>query len=307
MINSVTKVNYKRLARILQSLLITASATLSTAQAFASTDLEQDVITLTSAQFAGRKTATQGAQLAAHFIKERFIAHGYSVDDQLFTYQSGLFSEVSGRNIIATKNSHCEKCKKVVFTAHYDHLGQKSSRLYPGANDNASGVAALLYLAEHFAQSPQPYQLVFVATDAEENGLHGSEYLVSTLNKDEIKLNINLDMLVVNPRKPRIYAFLDKQSLAQYQADIKLLSDEQLTFMATSSSARLNRLFDLKVDWRRASDHYSFAKAGIPYIYFGIGHDKHHHQSTDTAAHIDFTLFEYAMAKIALFIEKLPS
>ncbi|QLE09847.1 M20/M25/M40 family metallo-hydrolase [Pseudoalteromonas shioyasakiensis] len=287
--------------------MITASATLSTAQAFASTDLEQDVITLTSAQFAGRKTATQGAQLAAEFIADRFVALGYSVNEQRFTYQSGLFGKATGRNIIATKNSLCEKCKKVIFTAHYDHLGQKGNRLYPGANDNASGVAALLYLAEHFAQSPQPYQLVFVATDAEENGLHGSEYLVSTLNKDEIKLNINLDMLVVNPRKPRIYAFLDNQSLAHYQADIKILSDEQLTFMVTSSSARLNRLFDLKVDWRRASDHYSFAKAGIPYIYFGIGHDKHHHQSTDTAAHIDFTLFEYAIAKIALFIEKLPS
>lgn len=288
--------------------MITASASLiNTGHAFANTDLEQDIITLTSAQFAGRKTATQGAQLAAEFVSERFTSLGYTVDEQSFTYQSGFFSKATGRNIIASKNSLCEKCKKVIFTAHYDHLGQKGSRLYPGANDNASGVAALLYLAEHFAQSPQPYQLVFVATDAEENGLHGSEYLVSTLNKDEIKLNINLDMLVVNPRKPRIYAFLDNQSLTQYQAEIKTLSDEQLTFMATSSSARLNRLFDLKVDWRRASDHYSFAKAGIPYIYFGIGHDKHHHQSTDTAAHIDFTLFEYAMTKIALFIEKLPS
>ena len=288
--------------------MITASAVLiSIGQAFANTDLEQDIITLTSAQFAGRKTNTKGAKLAADFIVERFVALGYSVNEQGFTYQSGFFGKAKGRNIIASQNSRCENCKKVIFTAHYDHLGQKGSRLYPGANDNASGVAALLYLAEHFAQSPQPYQLVFVATDAEENGLHGSEYLVSTLNKDEIKLNINLDMLVVNPRKPRIYAFLDNQSLAQYQTDIKTLSDEHLTFMATSSSARLNRLFDLKVDWRRASDHYSFAKAGIPYIYFGIGHDKHHHQSTDTAAHIDFTLFEYAMAKIALFIEKLPS
>ena len=47
-------------------------------------------------------------------------------------------------------------------------------------------------------------------------------------------------------------------------------------------------------------------KQVIPYIYFGMGHDKHHHQPSDTLAHIDFTLFEYAMSKIALFIEKLP-
>ncbi|MEI8645004.1 M28 family peptidase [Pseudoalteromonas sp. Hal040] len=302
------KVNYKRFARIQLSLLITSSALLlHCGQAFANTNLEQDVVTLTSAQFAGRKTATQGAQLAAEFISERFISLGYTVDEQTFAYQSGLFGKAFGRNVVATKSSHCEKCEKIIFTAHYDHLGQKGSRLYPGANDNASGVAALLYLASYFAEKPKQYQLVFVATDAEENGLHGSEYLVSTLNKDEIKLNINLDMLVVNPRKPRIYAFLDNQSLAQYQTDIKTLSDKQITFMATSSSARLNRLFDLNVDWRRASDHYSFAKVGIPYIYFGIGHDKHHHQSTDTTAHMDFTLFESAMKKIAEFVEKLPS
>lgn len=288
--------------------MITASAALiSTGHAFANTNLVQDVITLTSPQFAGRKTNTEGAKLAADFIAERFVAQGYSVNEQIFTYQSGFFSEAVGRNIVAIKNSPCEKCKKIILTAHYDHLGQQGSRLYPGANDNASGVAALLYLADHFAQSPQRYQLVFAATDAEENGLHGSDYLVSTLDKNEIKLNINLDMLVVNPRRPRIYAFLDNQSLAHYQADIKALSDEQLTFMATSSSARLNRLFDLNVDWRKASDHYSFAKAKIPYIYFGIGHDKHHHQTTDTTEHINFTLFEAAMKKIALFIEKLAS
>jgi len=83
--------------------LITASAVLiSIGQAFANTDLEQDIITLTSAQFAGRKTNTEGAKLAADFIVERFVALGYSVNEQGFTYQSGFFGKATGRNIIAS-------------------------------------------------------------------------------------------------------------------------------------------------------------------------------------------------------------
>ena len=79
--------------------MITASAVLiSTGHAFASKDLEQDIITLTSAQFAGRKTATQGAQLAAEFVSERFTSLGYTVDEQSFTYQSGFFGKATGRN-----------------------------------------------------------------------------------------------------------------------------------------------------------------------------------------------------------------
>ena len=300
------KVNYRHCVRILQSLLITSSLFYCDA-AFASADshLKQDVTTLTSTQFYGRKTNTIGAKRAADYIASRLTSLGYEVQEQTFQYPATFYQKATARNIIATKPSACAQCKKIIFTAHYDHLGQRGTKLYPGANDNASGVAALLYLAAYFADKPHQNQLMFVATDAEENGLHGSNYLVSQLNSADIALNINLDMLVVNKRKPRIYAFLDGQSIAQYKTAITRLSDENITFFATSSSARLNRLFDLNVDWRRASDHYSFAKAGVPYIYFGMGHDKHHHQPSDTLEHIDFRLFEHALSKIAEFVSAL--
>ncbi len=297
-------------AATLLSLLITSNVLLAApadVQAQTLQQLEQDIATLTSKEFYGRKTNTVGAKRAAKYLTERFASLGYAVQTQDFQYQGNFFQKAQARNIIATHSRTCHTCKLIILTAHYDHLGLRGNKLYPGANDNASGVAALLYLATHFADKPHHYQLMFVATDAEENGLHGSEYLVSTVNKDKIKLNINLDMLVVNTRKPRIYAFLDKHSLAKYQAVIKNLSNEQVTFIATSSSARLNRIFDSKINWLRASDHYSFAKADIPYIYFGVGLDKHHHQTTDSIAHIDFVLLTQVVEKIAAFIEQLTN
>lgn len=70
----------------------------------------------------------------------------------------------------------------IVITAHYDHLGLKAGKLHPGANDNASGVAALLYLSNAL-KVQSSYGFVFVATDAEENGLHGSEHFAKTMRQ----------------------------------------------------------------------------------------------------------------------------
>lgn len=300
------KASYVRFVHILQNCLITTSLIYFCCfqvNASSQKQLEHDIATLTSNQFYGRKTNTVGAKRAAEYITQRFSDLGYQIQRQDFHYSGTFYQQPQASNIIAVQPNSCQSCKLIVLTAHYDHLGLQGSRLYPGANDNASGVAALLYIAAIFAEKTSPYKLVFVATDAEENGLHGSDYFVSTLNPSDVKLKINLDMLVVNQHKPRMIAFLNHQS--QYKNAINSLSDEKIRFIATSSSHYLNRLFDLKVNWLKASDHYSFAKADIPYIYFGMGHDKHHHQSTDTIAHINFDLYEHAIQKIAEFMDKL--
>ncbi|WOC27399.1 M20/M25/M40 family metallo-hydrolase [Pseudoalteromonas sp. N1230-9] len=302
------KANYRLFAPTQLSSIITSCLLLllsDKAVANAQTFLKKDITALTSSPFYGRKTNTLGAKRAGDFISERFSELNYNVRKQHFEYDAPFNQKRSGVNIIATQKTTCTNCKMIIFTAHYDHLGPTGSRYYPGANDNASGVAALLYLAHYLAHQTQQYNLVFVATDAEENGLHGSKYLVSTLNLSDIKLSINLDMLVVNKRKPRIYAYLDRQSSSQYKKALTMLSDKELTFIVSSSSARLNRLLGTNINWRKASDHYAFAKADIPFIYFGMGDDKHHHQVTDTLEHIDFQLYEQTILKIAKFVTYL--
>jgi Zn-dependent M28 family amino/carboxypeptidase len=85
----------------------------------------------------------------------------------------------------------------ILIGAHYDHLGLMGSKtIFPGANDNASGAAMLLEIAEYFSKHPPPYTMVFVAFGSEEAGLVGSRYFTEhpPLPLDQIILMINLDL-----------------------------------------------------------------------------------------------------------------
>jgi hypothetical protein len=86
----------------------------------------------------------------------------------------------------------------LVFTAHYDHLGYMGRKTwFPGANDNASGVAMMLSLAQYFSKHPQDYSLLFLAFSAEEAGLLGSRFYVEHPLKEltHIKFLVNLDLV----------------------------------------------------------------------------------------------------------------
>lgn len=85
----------------------------------------------------------------------------------------------------------------LVLTAHYDHLGKMGKETYfPGANDNASGIAMLLSISRYFAINPPEYSIVFIAFSAEELGLIGSEYFAKTplIDLQKIKFLINFDL-----------------------------------------------------------------------------------------------------------------
>jgi len=155
----------------------------------------------------------------------------------------------------------------VVFTAHYDHLGMMGKEAYfPGASDNASGTAMLLYLANYFAQHPQRYTMVFIAFSGEEAGLLGSSYFVKhpMLPLDHIKFLTNLDIMgdatdgitVVNATEyPKEFAALQKMNDAKgYLPEIK------------SRGKAAN------------SDHYYFTEAGVPsfFIYTNGGPGYYH-------------------------------
>ena len=86
----------------------------------------------------------------------------------------------------------------IIMSAHYDHLGGMGSKTYfPGANDNASGVALLLNLAKHYAKNPAPYTIVFICFAAEEAGLLGSKYFTENplTNLSKTKFMLNLDLV----------------------------------------------------------------------------------------------------------------
>ncbi len=149
--------------------------------------------------------------------------------------------------------------KYIVFTAHYDHLGTHGRDVfYPGANDNASGVAMLIILAEYFIENPPPVSIVFMAFGGEETGLLGSKHYVENplFPLEEIETLVNLDMIADNPDD--IYFELSRTSDDAFEVFKNLIKTKEYF-----------RDIDL-AELRAMSDHYFFAIAGVPTVFIAL-------------------------------------
>ena len=143
-----------------------------------------------------------------------------------------------------------------VFTAHYDHLGNLGKKVYyPGANDNASGTAAIVTLAAYYAQNRPEYDMYFIAFSGEDANLRGSEFYAKNplVPLDQIKYLFNLDMIGDN--NPVQYCEVSDEGMRGY-ALFEKINDEQHYFKS------LNR-----GELAGNSDHYSFATRHVPCIF----------------------------------------
>jgi Zn-dependent M28 family amino/carboxypeptidase len=270
-------------------------------------ELHHDMKILTSSGHAGRKAGeSDGPNISAQYIYSRLKAVNYQPSYQSFEFKTGFFSTSKGYNIIATLPCDLTPCEaSIIVTAHYDHLGGQPSSYYPGANDNASGVATLLFLAQSLQQVNRRHNVIFVATDAEENGLYGAKHFVREFDiNSQIVLNINLDMLAPGKRK-RLYILHSKKTKRVIEL-LKKQPANSLQIKIVSSRYKMQRLMENpRIDWHKASDHYEFTKKNIPYLYFGIGEDKNHHTKRDTLASIDFSRFQLVVKFINNFMVEL--
>ena len=141
------------------------------------TDIQQ----LSAADMQGRKTGTAGAGLARELISERFahlrLDRFNNSYQQPFVYSS--WPEKTGINMLGLRRGCTYPNHYIVVTAHYDHLGMQGRKIFHGADDNASGVAAMLELAARLNHFCPAYSYIFLATDAEESGLYGSKAFVA--------------------------------------------------------------------------------------------------------------------------------
>lgn len=258
--------------------------------------INQDIRQLTSHEFQGRKTATQGAFLSQEYLTQRFKQIGLSPWQGQYRHGFGYqyqLRQQQGVNLVGIIPAKKANAPWRLVIAHYDHLGQKGSRFFPGADDNASGVAALLQVAEHALaqthQHPINANLMFVATDAEEPGLFGSialvEQLTRAIDKRQIELVLNLDMVGHPSRRYSLYVEGSRNFKHYDRFAPEISKDNRLCIrkghprpMGTSA---------IKTDWLKASDHYPFHQAGIPWLYFGVPMHSHYHETTDTLARLD--------------------
>jgi Zn-dependent M28 family amino/carboxypeptidase len=183
----------------------------------------------------------------------------------------------------------------IVFSAHYDHLGILGQVYFPGANDNASGVAMVLSLAKHFAnrKTPPKYNLAFILFSGEELGLLGSLYFVThpTFDLNKIKLLVNLDMVGSGDQGITVVnAFNQKkafQLLKQINSQLHLLP---------SVKPRKNA---------PDSDHYPFTLKKIPAIFiYTRGRYKQYHSIYDRPDSLYYDYFPKLEKLLYTFTEK---
>ncbi|HEV7815303.1 MAG TPA: M20/M25/M40 family metallo-hydrolase, partial [Janthinobacterium sp.] len=178
----------------------------------------------------------------------------------------------------------------MVVSAHYDHLGIAGGKLYPGADDNASGVAAMLAMAAWFKAHPPLHSVVFAAFDAEELGLRGSRAFLEALPfpKKDLVVNLNLDMLSHNDANQIFVAgTFHYPWLKPYLEQAASRSTVQV-FLGHDRSQLIAGAVE---DWTDSSDHGPFHAAGIPFLYFGVADHADYHLPSDTFEHINQDFF----------------
>lgn len=237
-----------------------------------------DLKVISSDEMEGRLVGTEGNAKARAYIISRFEEIGVTPFGgeyaHPFTFKKRDGSEVEGNNVLAMITGETDSV--IVISAHYDHLGIRDSLIYNGADDDASGTAGVLALADYFNQGKtSKHTLVFAAFDAEEGGLRGARAFVEdSVFLQKVVLNVNMDMISQND-KNEIYAagtyhypFLKPILESVETGDINMLFGHDSPDLG----------YD---DWTFSSDHGPFHQKGIPFVYFGVEDHEHYHKATD--------------------------
>lgn len=260
----------------------------------------KDLEEIASDKYEGRATGTKGAEMAAKFIKDRYTSLGLQAFTKNFEMPFSFNNkgeEIKGKNIVAYIKGQTDKV--IVISAHYDHLGVKNGLIYNGADDDASGIAAILSYAEYFSKNKPVHTLVFAAFDAEEMGLMGSKKFVEKppVAARDIILNINLDMIGQND-KNELYACgtYHYTQLKQYI----LSKNNKPQIILGHDDPKLGHN-----DWTNQSDHFSFHQKNIPFVYFGVEDHKDYHQATDDYENINQIFYTHSVNAILSIIKNI--
>jgi hypothetical protein len=183
-----------------------------------------------------------------------------------------------------------------LFTAHYDHLGKLGKKTYyPGAHDNASGTAAIITLAAYYAQNTPEYDIYFVAFSGEDANLRGSEWYAEhpIVPLEQVRYLVNLDMIADN--NPNLYCEVSVEGMQGFEL-FESIND------ANGYFAELDR-----AELADNSDHYPFAKRGVPCIFFMNENGdafKYYHTVYDVWESAFYTSYEPIFKLITEFVEK---
>lgn len=257
-----------------------------------------DVRVLSADDMQGRAPGTPGSEKARAYILSRFAEIGVAPIgasfEQPFEFAKRDGTNIRGVNLVARIKGTVGG-KAMVVSAHYDHLGVRNGEIYNGADDNASGVAGLLAVAEAFKAHPPKHDVILAVVDAEESGLRGARAFVAAppIPLSGVVLDVNFDMLSKNPKNelyvagatpfPFLKPVLDAVA-AKAPVSLKQGHD-------TDAAGKQN-------NWTNQSDHYAFGEKGVPWVYFGVEDHPEYHKPTDDFATVPKDFFKRSVATV---------
>ncbi|MGE0588028.1 MAG: M20/M25/M40 family metallo-hydrolase [Cyclobacteriaceae bacterium] len=281
-----------------------------------SISLKDDVTFLASDDLEGRKTGTEGEQKAAQYIVNRFTNIGlrpagteefyqqYEVTPSQNPHEMPKVGEdgdsltIKSKNVIGYIDNPGDEI--IIIGAHYDHLGyggvnslfrSDTAQVHNGADDNASGVAVMIQLAERLKTKKMNKDVLFIAFSGEEEGLWGSNYFAknSTVDLGKVTGMINLDMV----------GRLDEQrGLAVHGVGTSPSWPDMINKANTDS---------LQLVFRESgvgpSDHTSFYLQDLPVLHFFTGQHSDYHKPGDDAEKLNYD----GMVKVAEMIELIAA
>lgn len=277
--------------------------------------VKKHLYTLANDSMQGRKAGSPGIEKAAKYIEQQFSEIGLKPFNNSNFRQS--FKHINRRsekkeeldlfNIIGLLEGTSLREEFVIISAHYDHLGQieggKGDLVFNGANDNATGVAAMIMLAEYFKKAKiNKRSILFVAFTAEEMGLIGSNYFGKTISAESIIAGVNIEMIgKESPFGPKT-AWLTGFKRSTFGKIIqKNLS---------SSEYRLypDPYKDFRLFFR--SDNASLARLGVPAHTFStspMDKDLDYHQLSDEVETLDVKIITETIKAISVGIKSIVS
>ncbi|WP_179006701.1 M28 family metallopeptidase [Winogradskyella forsetii] len=269
-------------------------------------ELKSHVVEVSSDKYMGRMTGEDGHNQVCDYIRQYYKRLNITAPESHPNYYQIVPKDALPENLNASQNiiayiKGSEFPNEYVYiAAHSDHEGIVNGQIYNGADDNGSGTAAVLEMAEAFSQAVKDgfgpkRSIVFLHVTAEEVGLHGSRYYTQNpiFPLDDTIATLNIDMIGrVDERH------LDNENYIYLIGSDKMSTE--LDFIAQKANATFTNLeLDYKYNDDRdpnryfyRSDHYNFALKDIPVIFFFNGEHEDYTKPTDTADKINFPLLQ---------------
>jgi Zn-dependent M28 family amino/carboxypeptidase len=227
----------------------------------------------------GRKLGTPGSARARRYLTQELHALGVAPLGKRFEHAfAAPKGNGTGVNLLGLIPGTGPTRRYIVLSAHYDHLGIRNGEIFNGADDNASGTAAVLAIAGSIRRRPLSHSLIIALFDGEEEGLLGARAFVAAppVPRAAIALNLNLDMVghsehgelwaAGGSRYPALLPVLEE---LQAKAPVRLLLGHDRPDVHGQD------------DWTNESDQGAFHAAGIPFVYFGVEDHKDYHRPSD--------------------------